>query len=110
MFLGCNVPIILRPFSAGGYRVIGEAYVHGFMNSEAFLGRLDRAWRVQVRKDAKKDGYFFPAYYNVGNNKALTSTDPRLQVHYTGSENVVVETVHEAAVRRRVALHEFTLV
>lgn len=109
VLLGCNVPIVLRPLSTGGYSVVGEAYVHNFMNSEAFLGQLDRDWRVQVRKDAKKDGYFYPSYYNVANEEFRTTIDPRLRAQSPGSEDAVIETVHEGAVRRRVALQEFVL-
>jgi hypothetical protein len=31
---GCDVPIVLRQW-ADGYKVIGEAYLHGFMRDEA---------------------------------------------------------------------------
>lgn len=101
------MPIVLRPLSTGGYSVVGEAYVHGFMNSEAFLGQLDRDWRVQVRKNAKQDGYFYPAYYNVDNDRDPTRIDPRLRFQSPDSGDAVLETVHEAAVRRGVALREF---
>lgn len=100
---------MLRPLSTGGYSVVGEAYVHGFMNSEAFLGQLDRDWRVQIRKDAKKDGYFYPSYYNVTIEGFRTTIDPRLRAQSPDTKDAVIETVHEAAVRRGVALQEFVL-
>ena len=41
VFLGCYVPIILRPTHASSkkqYRVVGQCYIHGLMNGEAILG------------------------------------------------------------------------
>lgn len=79
------------------------------MNSEAFLGQLDRDWRVQVRKDAKKNGYFYPSYYNVATEGSRTTIDPRLRAQSPDTEDAVIETVHEAAVRRGAVLQEFVL-
>lgn len=78
----CSVPIVLQPLvlgylSAGKYGVVVKGFWQGSMNSEAFLGQLNQAWRVQVGKNAKKDGYFLPAYCNIANDKTLTPTDPR---------------------------------
>lgn len=39
---GCSVPLVLRPRQDGRYLVIGEAYVHGFMNGEA-IEKLERS-------------------------------------------------------------------
>lgn len=33
---GCGVPVILRPASNKGFLVVGECYVHGIMDGEAF--------------------------------------------------------------------------
>ncbi|CZR54185.1 related to heterokaryon incompatibility protein [Phialocephala subalpina] len=35
VLVGCNIPVILRQ-RGSGYEVIGECYLHGFMNGEAF--------------------------------------------------------------------------
>jgi hypothetical protein len=35
IFLGCNVPIILRKTEIGKYHLIGGCYLHGFMEGEA---------------------------------------------------------------------------
>lgn len=32
---GCRVPLVLRESSTGAFRIVGGAYVHGFMNGEA---------------------------------------------------------------------------
>ena len=40
VLLGCNVPMLLRPIANSQYQVVGECYVHGLMNGEAFLGLL----------------------------------------------------------------------
>ena len=38
ILLGCQMAMILRPASSSQYQVVGESYVHGLMNGEAFLG------------------------------------------------------------------------
>jgi hypothetical protein len=39
LLFGCSVPVILRPRKgADGYELVGETYVHGIMNGEAFEG------------------------------------------------------------------------
>lgn len=37
VFQGCRAPIILRPCEQAHYSVIGESYVYGIMNGEAFI-------------------------------------------------------------------------
>ena len=38
ILLGCQMAMILRPASSSQYQVVGESYVHGLMDGEAFLG------------------------------------------------------------------------
>jgi hypothetical protein len=39
ILLGCTVPVILRPSADGSsYRVVGESYIHGFIDGEAMDG------------------------------------------------------------------------
>jgi hypothetical protein len=35
---GSRVPFVLRLLANGNYKLIGEAYVHGFMRGELFTG------------------------------------------------------------------------
>ena len=51
VFLGCRSPIVLQPRGDEGYLVVGEAYVHGLMTSEAFLGPLPTNWQRVIRYD-----------------------------------------------------------
>lgn len=37
---GCSVPVLLRPLE-GGYLMVGEAYIHGIMNGEAWTDDED---------------------------------------------------------------------
>ena len=37
---GCRVPLILRETGEGAFRIVGGAYVHGFMNGEALLNEV----------------------------------------------------------------------
>ncbi|KAK8133437.1 hypothetical protein PG984_005449 [Apiospora sp. TS-2023a] len=32
---GCNMPLVLRPYGDGSYRLVGECFVHGIMDGEA---------------------------------------------------------------------------
>ncbi|EME40089.1 hypothetical protein DOTSEDRAFT_158763 [Dothistroma septosporum NZE10] len=38
VLFGCSVPMVLRPVGDGTHKVVGEAYVHGFMDGEALEG------------------------------------------------------------------------
>ena len=40
VFLGCQLPFILRPLGVGGWKLIGECIINGIMNGEA-VGDLD---------------------------------------------------------------------
>jgi hypothetical protein len=35
VLMGCDVPLVLRSCEIGGYRLVGECYVHGIMKGEA---------------------------------------------------------------------------
>lgn len=35
VLFGCSTPVVLRPLEEGGYRFMGECYVHGIMEGEA---------------------------------------------------------------------------
>ena len=39
LLFGCSMPCVLRPFGES-YRLVGEAYVHGYMNGEAVEERM----------------------------------------------------------------------
>ena len=61
VFLGCQSPLVLRPRGDGGYLVVGEAYVHGLMTGEAFLGPLptnwQRVWRYDETRGKHRDAF-----------------------------------------------------
>ena len=38
LFLGADVPFVIRPVDARLFVVVGECYIHGIMNGEAFQG------------------------------------------------------------------------
>lgn len=40
VFLGCHVPLVIRPTGEGKFRVVGECYVPGVSAGEALLGPL----------------------------------------------------------------------
>jgi hypothetical protein len=68
--------MLLRPESSGRFKVVGECYVHGVMNSEGLLGPLPDTWKVQVRFDAA--GVNIKRYYCNSSTGVITPDDPRL--------------------------------
>lgn len=49
ILLGCRMAMVLRPASSCQYQVVGESYVHGLMESEAFLGPFPGNWINRLR-------------------------------------------------------------
>ena len=39
IFMGADVPFVLRATGTEGYELLGECYIHGIMNGEALIGR-----------------------------------------------------------------------
>lgn len=67
---------MLRPRSDEGYLVVGEAYVHGLMTGEAFLGPLPTNWQRIIRYD-ETTGKHWSAFIDRGRN-IWQIEDPRL--------------------------------
>jgi len=44
IFLGAQVPFLIRPHPTGGFRLAGECYVHGIMNGELMRGFGQKRW------------------------------------------------------------------
>ena len=51
ILLGCQSPTLLRPEDTSTFSVVGECYIHGLMDGEAFLGPLPRNWKRVLRAD-----------------------------------------------------------
>ncbi|KAL9629772.1 MAG: hypothetical protein Q9204_005084 [Flavoplaca sp. TL-2023a] len=77
VFLGCRSPMILRPTGNSKYLVVGEAYVHGLMTGEAFLGPLPSNWQF-VHRYEESTGRYWKAFIDRGKNKCQRE-DPRLR-------------------------------
>jgi len=75
VFLGCDHPVLLREVSAGHFKVIGNCFVYGLSDSNAFLGPLPEPWKVEIH------GYSLSRYsqrfFNPEAN-IITNEDPRL--------------------------------
>lgn len=41
-------PLVLRPEGSDDYKVVGECYIHGIINGEAFLGPMPSNWRCVI--------------------------------------------------------------
>ena len=68
---------LLRPAPNHQFRVVGECYVHGFMNREAFLGPLpDHYQLVQVLDQTQRSSFW--QFYNHRTGKTQFN-DPRLE-------------------------------
>ncbi|KAK0641412.1 heterokaryon incompatibility protein-domain-containing protein [Cercophora newfieldiana] len=78
VFLGSDVPMILRKQNASSNCVVGYGYLHGFMNGEALLGRLDAPWRAYARFYAGVPGADFLREHPDGTVVERAWEDPRL--------------------------------
>ena len=76
ILLGCRALLILRPNDAQTYKVVGEAYMDGFMEGEALLGALPTNWQ-RVRRHFPALGCFCKAFINVKTGDVQVE-DPRL--------------------------------
>ncbi|RYC62188.1 hypothetical protein CHU98_g4025 [Xylaria longipes] len=76
VFLGCHMPMIVRPAESGnGFKIIGPCQLHGTMDGEAILGVLPHPWIVEFyRYDM---GVAVHHFRNIKTGQ-LTTEDPRL--------------------------------
>jgi hypothetical protein len=74
---GCPVPMILRPShnGNGGYRVVGECFIHDLMNGEALLGPLPEGYQ-RIRKLDRTTGFYYTAYQD-NRTGDIQDEDPR---------------------------------
>jgi hypothetical protein len=95
ILLGCHTPLIVRQVGENKYQVVGQSYVHGFMNGEAVLGPLDGAWEV-VRAMDEDSGCWYTRYRN-GDSEELHRDDPRLPSlsHGSYTDEGWVRTFHD---------------
>ena len=75
VILGCDAPILLRP-TAQGYLVVGECYLHGYMQAESLLGPLPHPWQC-VRRYSEEFERDYQCLFNAENNQYQLD-DPRL--------------------------------
>lgn len=74
--LGSRKMVILRPRGAANtYEVVGETYVHGFMDGEALLQPLQAPWRLLYK--ANSTGQWYATFANSTAGE-ITQLDPRL--------------------------------
>jgi len=76
VLLGCNVLMVIRAVSDGSYKVIGESYVSGLSNNEAFLGPLPSASKEVLHYNAESGSSFW-AFLHTETGK-IQVEDPRL--------------------------------
>lgn len=70
--VGCRQLLTLRPLDHDRYAIVGECFCNGFMNGEAFLGRLPKDVQVRYRDIDSR------ILYTNKETKETTTTDPRL--------------------------------
>ena len=58
ILLGRNMPMLLRPIANSQYQVVGECYVHGLMNGEAFLGPISEYFQPITVFDEGRRRYY----------------------------------------------------
>ena len=49
VLLGCQTPLVLRPWEGGYYEVVGDCYIDGFMEGAACRGPLPSNWQLVFR-------------------------------------------------------------
>ena len=76
IILGCDSLLILRLNDAQTYKVVGECYIDGFMESEALLGALPANWQRVEHLFPDLSGYN-DAFMNVQTGDVQVE-DPRL--------------------------------
>lgn len=74
LLVGCQTPLILRPQVGNTFLVVGEAYCHGFMNGESFLGPLPTGVQVVTKLDKSES----PLFINRKTGE-MQGGDPRLE-------------------------------
>ena len=75
LFLGCQVPMLLRGRKDNAYEVIGECFIHGLMDGEGLLGPLPEDW--QIKSDFTPTGHLELRYVNKSLN-TFSTEDPRI--------------------------------
>ena len=79
VILGCESLMGLRYKSSGQYQIVGECYLHGFMQGELLLGPLPGHIRaVYALND--ESGDYNVAYFNSRQDE-VRRVDPRLKIH-----------------------------
>jgi hypothetical protein len=76
VLLGLKSVMILRPVPDDKFQVVGEGYIHGFMDGEALLGPLPDQYQ-NVRRLDGGDGLYWPEHLDRDNGDFLPE-DPRL--------------------------------
>ncbi|KAH8885373.1 HET-domain-containing protein [Thozetella sp. PMI_491] len=89
VLLGCHMPIILRPQSAGSYRVVGAAYAHGLGDGEALLGPLPSPWTFRWKSERPDSRQEIPVFQIIESGE-VTHDDPRLGDLPPGWEQVQI--------------------
>ena len=116
ILLGCRMAMVRRPASSSHYQVVGESYVHGLMDSEAFLGPLPGNWHsIKIVVDGRHDTAYLDKqtgdyeYYDprIKEEDQIVDQNGRLIVH-DGSENPEVKP--DIFQRRGLKLQEFDLI
>lgn len=120
--LGCEMPLVLRTTSNLHFQVVGECYVDGMMDGEAFLGPVpDNYQPLFFRPDVKGGAYAFMNQQtgNIHYNDPRIGVDERMEqleqefkegkafIRPNGS--VVMEVTPEM-LKRRVNVQTFDLI
>ena len=81
VILGCDSLIALRSKSSGQYQVVGECYLHGFMQGESLLGPLPGHIRaIYAFWDSSE---VYTAAYVDSRRDMVQRADPRLDINVT---------------------------
>ena len=107
ILLGCSTPILLRPAPNNQFQVVGECYVHGLMNGEAFLGPLSDHYRPFLVLARNTSLRYFWGFQDNRTGK-IQVNDPRTEPPSNGEDYRVL--TREMIEKRGVKLRAFDLI
>ena len=85
VLLGCQMPLLLRKTSGLQFQVVGECYIHGLMDGEAFLGPLPDNYTALGKWEDVTDAFCF-VFVDKETGK-IQYNDPRMEL----SEQMIKE-------------------
>ena len=76
VLLGCDSPMVLRPYGDHGYQLVGPSYVPGIVDGDGLLGPLPD--NIRMFKVPRRGGSVYTTGFMDRTSGAISFADPRL--------------------------------